>query len=106
MALYWRHLKPDGALAVHVSNNFLDLAPVVQQLAGAAGKHSVLVRNHKDDGENLLAADWMLVTNNESVLRNQSVRAHAFPVNERPGLRLWTDSYNNLMQILKTPKLH
>ncbi len=106
MALYWRHLKPDGVLAVHVSNDFLDLAPVVQQLAHAAGKRSILVRNHKDDAENLLAADWMLVTGNESVLQNPSVRAHAFPINERPGLRPWTDSYNNLMQILKTPELH
>ena len=28
-ALYWRHLKPDGVLAVHVSNKYLNLAPVV-----------------------------------------------------------------------------
>ncbi len=106
MALYWRHLKPDGVLAVHVSNNFLDLAPVVEQLAHSVGKHSVLVRNHKDDAENLLAADWMLVTDNESILQNASLRAHALAVNERPGLRPWTDSYNNLLQILKTPELH
>lgn len=30
---YERHLKPDGILAVHVSNRFLDLAPVIQALA-------------------------------------------------------------------------
>ena len=28
-ALYWRHLKPDGILAVHVSNRHLSLAPAV-----------------------------------------------------------------------------
>ena len=28
-ALYWRHLKPDGVLAVHVSSRYLALAPVV-----------------------------------------------------------------------------
>ncbi len=28
-ALYFRHLKPAGILAVHVSNRYLDLVPVV-----------------------------------------------------------------------------
>ncbi len=27
--LYWRHLKADGVLAVHISNRYLNLAPVV-----------------------------------------------------------------------------
>ncbi len=31
--LYFRHLKPDGILAVHTSNTYLQLAPVVKQLA-------------------------------------------------------------------------
>ena len=32
--IYLRHLKPDGVLAVHVSNRYLDLEPVVANLAG------------------------------------------------------------------------
>ena len=31
--LYFRHLKPDGLLAVHISNKFLDLKPVVEAAA-------------------------------------------------------------------------
>ena len=33
--MYLRHLKPDGVLAVHISNRYLDLKPVVAQ--GMAG---------------------------------------------------------------------
>ena len=29
MELYFRHLKPDGILAVHISNRYLDLQPVL-----------------------------------------------------------------------------
>ena len=44
LALYRRHLKPDvGIVAFHVSNHFLDLAPVVEQLARHARFQTVLV---------------------------------------------------------------
>jgi len=29
MLLYFRHLRPDGVLAVHISNRYLDLEPVL-----------------------------------------------------------------------------
>ena len=42
--IYWRHLKPDGVLAVHISNQYLNLAPIVsldakaRHLPGLAGR--------------------------------------------------------------------
>ena len=53
----------------------------------------------------MLASDWMLVTNNSAVLENAAVKLHSQPVAPRPGLRLWTDDFNNLLQILKTPHI-
>src|SRR5580704_2298429 len=47
--LYLRHLKPSGILAVHVSNQYLDLVPVVGQLAAAHGLIARLVHTEKDD---------------------------------------------------------
>lgn len=106
LALDIRHLKPDGVLAFHVSNLYLDLAPVVQQLANAFGYGVVLVRNHAEEEDLVLAADWVLITNNRAVFENPAVKLHSAPIAPRAGLRLWTDDYNNLLQILKTPKLH
>ena len=103
--LYRRHMVPDGVLAFHVSNVFLDLAPVVKQLAESAGFQAVLVRNGDDLENDVLAADWVLVTNNPSVLKNASIKIHSVPIAPRPDLRIWTDSYNNLIQILKTPQV-
>ena len=103
MDIYRRHLEPEGVLVIHVSNDFLDLAPVVKQLADAADFQAVLVHSHGDESEGLLPSDWMLVTRNAAILDNASVRTHAVPVDKRPGLEAWTDDYNNLLEILKVP---
>lgn len=104
-SIYERHLKPGGVMAFHVSNGFLDLAPVVQQLATAGGFQSLLVRSENNQDDLTLAADWVLVTTNRAVLDNPSVRLLAVPIGSRAGLRPWTDDYNNLLQILRTPNV-
>jgi hypothetical protein len=102
--LYRRHMQSNGVIAFHVSNDFLDLAPVVQQLANSIGQQAVLVRNHAGD-DLILAADWVLVTNNPDILNNEAVKLHSIPIAHIPGLHVWTDDYSNLFQILKTPQV-
>jgi SAM-dependent methyltransferase len=103
LSLYLRLLKPNGAIAFHVSNNYLALAPVVRQLANEAGYQAIEVKNHGDSDNYIFAADWVLVTNSPAVLDNASIRLHATPIGRRDGLRPWTDSFNNLLEILKWP---
>ncbi|MBV9034421.1 MAG: fused MFS/spermidine synthase [Acidobacteriaceae bacterium] len=106
VALYRQHLTPHGVLAFHVSNLFLDLPPVVKQLAESIGSQAVLVRNHNDLDNDVLPADWVLVTNNPAVLSNPSIRLHALPITSRRNTRPWTDHYNNLIEVLKAPQIH
>lgn len=103
MRLYIKHLKAGGVVAFHISNDYLDLAPVVAQLASEIGWSAVLVKSHEDREDLMLAADWVLVTNNRSVLENPAVQVHAAAMPRWPDLRPWTDDYNNLLQILKAP---
>lgn len=105
LALYLKHLNSNGVVAFHVSNNYLDLAPVVQQLAGNAGYQSVLVRNAENDDELILPADWVLVTNNRGVIENPSVEANSESIGSRAGLRPWTDHYSSLLQVLSLPSV-
>ncbi|HEU5414463.1 MAG TPA: fused MFS/spermidine synthase [Candidatus Angelobacter sp.] len=102
--LYLRHLRPDGILAVHVSNQFLNLPPVVQQEAEFAGLNSVLVASEGDDDIGVYNADWVLVTNNADFLGLQQVSAAGSKIEPLPGLRLWTDDYNSLLPLLKHQK--
>ena len=103
VALYLQHLAPDGVLAFHISNDYLDLAPIVRQLAEMFHYQSVLVHSPAEIEEGTLPADWVLVTNNQSVLGNPSIKVHSRAISSRAGLRPWSDDYNNLLQVFKTP---
>ena len=67
-ALYLRHLKPDGILAIHTSNTYLDLNPVVQLLADDAHYPARLITNDDDLRKLIDASDWVLVTRNDRFL--------------------------------------
>ena len=72
--LFFRHIRPDGILAVHVSNRHLQLEPVVERLATALGKQNILVDT--EDGEDLVyGASWVLVTSQPDVLRRPALAA-------------------------------
>ncbi|HZT33616.1 MAG TPA: fused MFS/spermidine synthase [Bryobacteraceae bacterium] len=97
--LYFRHLKPDGVLAVHITNRYLDLAPVVQALARDGGKDAMLIRNLADQSHYVYDSSWVLVSANEPFLERLRWASVAIP--PRPRLRPWTDDYSNLLQVLR-----
>jgi hypothetical protein len=104
--LYLRHLKPTGALAIHISNQYLDLAPVVAQLAEANDLPALEVRSPKDESRQTLESVWILLTRNRdflagAVLGNQGVSKRVLSVPDPSGARMWTDDYNNLFQVMR-----
>jgi hypothetical protein len=88
---YFTRLKPEGILAVHVTNRYLQLAPVVESAAGALGKQTLEVHSPADPEQQILAADWVLVG---------AVKQFGSPAVPRAS-HLWTDDYSNLFQVLK-----
>ncbi len=105
MAIYIKHLQPQGVIAFHISNNFLDLEPVVRQLADTMRYPCLIVKNHADSDEHVLASEWVIVTKNAGVLQNESLKIRSVQPSNRVPLRIWTDSYNSLLPILKAPEL-
>jgi hypothetical protein len=101
-SLYWKHLKPDGVLAVHVSNRYLSLGPVVALGAAEDNKtakmysYSTDDRNDKEESD----SDWVLVTSRPGFFEQPELRA-AHSIDPIPGLRMWTDDYSNLYRILR-----
>ena len=98
--LYLRHLAPGGIIAVHISNQFLKLAPVVQEQADHAGLQAVMVSTEDDDDTGAFSSDWVLMTANEKFLALPEIAAAGEKIEARPGLRLWTDDYSSLLPIL------
>ena len=99
--LYWRHLKPNGVLAVHVSNKYLDLGPVVALGAAATDKMAMMVSNEADDEREVAASDWVLVSSRPGFFDQPAVKDVAMPIEPIRGLRTWTDDYSNLYRILR-----
>lgn len=101
--LYFEHLKPDGVLAVHVSNRFLELEPVLAKIAAALGKAVILVETEEEEGDesNCFGTSWVLLANHKEVFEQDPIRGSGKPLEAKAAMPLWTDSYSSLFRILK-----
>lgn len=98
-AVYFRHLAPAGAVAVHVTNKHLELSPVVKMLAESSSASASLIHNSSDHDKGINMSSWVIVTRNAHLSREISWLTS--PVPKIAGLRLWTDDYSNLLSILR-----
>jgi len=99
--LYLQHLQPEGILALHISNNYLDLRPVVYNLADAFHLGAAYIETPADSDRAYLSL-WMLVTRNQSFLDQPAIASRTLPRTVDPSrFRLWTDDYSNLFQIVR-----
>jgi SAM-dependent methyltransferase len=101
LALYRSKLKPGGLLAFHVSNRYVDLLPILGDLAGDCGWVCVS-RNDwagpAGDAQGRFPSQWALMAETSEELPPrvmwQEQRA-------RPGARPWTDQFSNLAGALR-----
>lgn len=99
--MYWQHLRPDGIMAVNISNLHLNLGPVVKGLAEEIGKKMVLVANDEDNEQMAYVTDWALVTSNEQFLNLPEIRGLKESDQDTTKTIIWTDQYSNLVSVLK-----
>ena len=101
-ALYFKHLKSDGILAVHISNRHINLRPVVRTLADQFEKQRFLIKNRSDSSNLIKSASWVLVTDNDAFVNHDRVAYYVREWDERDLEDiLWTDNYSSLLNVLK-----
>ena len=99
--LYFRHLKPEGVLALHISNRYLDLKPVCEGGAAAVGREAWVVDDEGDEASYLSSSTWVLVTSDLSLYQGKFFKdATISQYHPKKDFRPWTDDYSNLFQIL------
>jgi SAM-dependent methyltransferase len=101
LALYRRHLQPGGVIVFHVSNQYINLEPVVAAIAGDAGMKAVSVHSRGDEQNGFYYADWILVTANQTLLSQPEIVNNGFPTLLQANVRLWTDNYSSVFPLLK-----
>ncbi len=100
MDVYLRHMRPSGVVAFHVTNRFLALAPVVEKIAQAKGLRALLVHDEPSE-DGLRNTDWVLVARDPAALDASGIAGAGSAIAPIPGLRAWTDDFNNLFGVLK-----
>ena len=96
--LYVEKLTPNGVLACNVSNNYVDLRPVVASGGTAVGlqnrwKHSQISAAANPALENYWT-DWVVLSRRRDVLEFLSLASGWAPITIR--VKPWTDDFSNL----------
>ena len=100
-ALYLAHLAPDGMIAAHITNLHLDLQPVLWQLAQHYSLSMVRI-NYEGDSKGGFASHWILLARDPALLETPAIQAHSVDLRGySTHLKVWTDDYSNLFQLLK-----
>jgi hypothetical protein len=106
-ALYEQKLRPGAVIAVHISNAYLDLAPVLAALAEEEGLHGMYCEDHVWDVQQKAEwkepSTWIVLSRDPGKI--QSIRGNltwddlALYRHDDPALR-WTDDRSDLLRAI------
>lgn len=98
-AMYTAAMAADGVLAVHVSNRYLDLTPIVQGLAREQGKQILVIECDEDGSLGVESSTWVLVTANDAFVA--AAKSLAEPASANTRSIIWTDAFSSILAVLK-----
>jgi hypothetical protein len=101
MNVYFSHLKPDGMLAVHISNNHLNLRPVVAGLMrelGLVGRAQFQGTSNVDKGQ--YGSHWAVLARTDAALGTLATDKRWQPLAPRDE-RVWTDDFSNIWSVIQ-----
>jgi len=103
--LYFRKLRDEGVLALHISNRFLDLGPLTGRLAADAGavcrirRDQVVGDDEARDGKH--PSTWVVMARRSEDLGTLQEDSGWEPIPVDPQAPLWTDDFSNILAVLK-----
>ncbi|MBN2577735.1 MAG: fused MFS/spermidine synthase [Pirellulales bacterium] len=105
LQLYCRKLKPDGVLVFHISNRYLNLRPALAALAEK--NHLVCLArddfqvSDEEDRNAKYRSDYLVMARRLSHLGDLSKNPQWTRPKSRPGFRVWTDDYSNILSVME-----
>ncbi|WP_052262198.1 spermidine synthase [Pseudoalteromonas luteoviolacea] len=99
--LYWQRMHNNGVLIMHISNNHIDLMPVMASQSLRFNK-SLLLFNSQGNENSQLGSKWVIMTNNEAFLKSMPISTHVDRYAFKNQLTtLWTDEKHSLLPYIK-----
>ncbi len=100
--IYMKQIKPDGVIAVHISNRYLDLRPVVEKLAEHFGLQVATISDDNEPEWWIYATTWMVLSKNKAIMEHEEIKDVAeAPEPTNRNFPLWTDDFASLYTIMK-----
>jgi hypothetical protein len=99
-AMYLQQITPNGVIAVHTSNRYLNLEPVVKRLAAEFGLTAATISDDDEPNWWTYRTTWILVTRNQALLGSPEIVDVAEISHDRPE-PLWTDDHASLFAVLR-----
>jgi hypothetical protein len=106
VAIYLKHLDPKGVLAIHISNRYLDLEPVVRRLAREFGLTMMVVDNLEGGlGEEwIYGSTWVLLGRDPEFFEIPALFGYPLAdLTEDEDSPLWSDDYASIFRIMYKP---
>ncbi len=101
MQVYRRQLAPNGILAFHVSNQYLDLVPEVALLAADSGMEARRIESPANEARGEFQAVWVLAGPPALFRDSETIQNRTTAIEPDAGLRVWTDDYSSLLPVLR-----
>ncbi len=98
MNLYVDKLSPDGVLAFHISNRYLNLEPLLSGLSRRAGLVGYVRRDEERNVTGRYPSVWVVMARNDSAL---GAIAKDDRWHKVQGDMVWTDDFSNILSLLK-----
>ena len=101
--LYLSRLNAGGVIAVHVSNRFLSLEPVIGAMAQGEGLYALANHDLRIPDEDAKigrrATHWVVLAKDRNALAPLEGRPGWRPAIVNPAIRPWSDDYSNILQV-------
>lgn len=103
IARYVSHLRDEHAIvAVHISNRYLDLLPVLMSIAQEEGLSLLNVYLQNQQQFPSVTSHWVLLSPSPETFNAEIFKGAASPLSEKK-VPAWTDDYSDLFSVIKLP---
>ena len=105
VAEYFSKLQPRGVLACHISNRFVDLEPVLGNIAASLGYTAMIQRDdHISDEDRRIGKQesvWLVMAATPADLRPLEKEGRWRVCRTKRELGIWTDDQSNLLSVVR-----